>query len=291
MNEEKIYRRISDLEVLVNKYHDQIQNYLQHIASYDSLIKKSQEQGKNNDQLENKFIEKIDSLYYDLFVSKKQVEDLNKNLSEHKEEYKKNLCNIVDQNKIFSEMHQRHENNFVVNDSNLADVNKKIQEFRHIPDDISKIHEKIDTSIEDLKKNDSDILEMHAKLSQRLESNRQDLQVYSMNQDKIRNQKIEEDQKKEKQIELNFKSLENKIFEIENSINNRISSLKLSETTQLPDFQKLVDDAVKKALDSIEAPQKTIPDTTDPKLTEIHMTLINKKLDSLNAILSNLNLK
>lgn len=291
MNEEKIYRRISDLEVLVNKYHDQIQNYLQHIASYDSLIKKSQEQGKNNDQLENKFIEKIDSLYYDLFVSKKQVEDLNKNLSEHKEVNKKNLCNLIDQNKIFAEMHQRHQNNFSVNDSNLSDVYKKIEKFQHIPDDISKIHEKIDTSIEDLKKSDSDILEMHAKLSQRLESNRQNLQVYSMNQDNIRNQKIEEDQKKEKQIELNFKSLENKIFEIENSINTRISNLKLSETTQLPNFQKLVDEAVKKALESIEPAQKTIPDTTDPKLTEIHMTLINKKLDSLNAILSNLNLR
>ena len=290
MNEEQL-RRLSDCEVIINKYHDQLKTYISQIENYTKNSISRSELEQTLEYLKKTWGDSFSNIQANLSKQDENHKELLYKVYDLKDKLNlvhltsnKHMDSILRHNQEIENSCAQHE----IHAQHIADIQAKFPEY-------DKISPKLDEFIQ--KSGEFALLcsKIDDELRKKFEGLDAKFQLCSSNN--TMNQINLEDHKKQYQDQIkDFKfiiktlndNVQNQMNGLSAHFENRINKLPVPEKVQLPDFDKMLADQQVDTLEKVNLKARKIEAALEQaKSNEMQMTVMNKKMEKILEILSN----
>lgn len=287
--DEKQLRRLSDCEVLINKYYQEIQSYMKQIDNHEKNVLSKKEFYENMHVNKTMFYKELERL------SLKQA-DLNAEIQKHDKkiedngQYIRNLDLLSksfkhDIEQLFSHIDfLKHKN--TESSSRIDSLNLRMPNREKIYQDHHELKKKFESLFDELQK-DVDSLR-NGILKQDAELKATQGKIVNANDMTIKRQSDSDMIMEQLKRQINeIKSVhQSDMYEMKKYINNIPSP----EMPKLPNFEAIVENMKKSVMEKLEEESNKYVKALDISLlNEIQIKVLNKKIDSILAILEKTN--
>lgn len=283
--EEKDLKRLSDCEVLINKYYQEIQNFIKHADNYAKDVLSKKEFYEYMHVNKAMFYKELDRLSFNQNDQKSQIQSHEKRVEDNTQLSNKmhDSLNSLSQDvmQLFAHVdflkHKDNEFNQRMDSLNLRMPNReKIQQdhfelkkrFELLFEDLQK---EVDALRSEISQQDADLRLLQGKIS-----NEHDVSI-----------------KRQSDNDIILSQIKNQISEIKSihksdkeEILKYINNMPLPQMPSLPNFDRIAENIQKSVMDKVEEDSKKYLKALDISLlNDIQIKVLNKKLDSILAIL------
>jgi hypothetical protein len=294
MNEEQL-RRLSDCEVIINRYHDKLVEYMMQCDNYSKQIMPKDEFQRIWEDFNNRMSRDFGMLRKDIL----SLSDKDRDLLEKIEFLNKELVRLHFDHHQMINRQGAHVEKLLLEAENSNMTHKSHQKYiEHIQVKLNEC-ERMSSEINELKKFfhicNGSLQEQINILSKKLDGFESKFQLCSSNT--IMNQVNLEDHKKHYQDQMDdFKvivkaissQMQSNFDQMFRRFEDRINSLPVPEKVQLPDFDKMLADQQVDTLEKVNLKARKIEAALEQaKSNEMQMTVMNKKMEKILEILSN----
>jgi len=288
MNEQEI-RRLSDCEVIIAKYHDQLQKFMDQVVNYNNQVIQKDDFDKTFESLKKSFANELNIIRidvsdkYKLFkVLEKSVEDLSKLVNNHHEIINKQ-SQFIEKLVISAEA---SESNYANHDKKIAILNAKIPNW-----------EKLSLEYEEFKRNLYEMIGKQAEKEETIKNNIQSInqkldreqeRVSILEKEKVGKEAIvsEERSKIFDRINEIRVLIDTKASQVKSELSFRLDQIKLPEPKEVEDMGPLFDkfkEELKKSHESLNVSVSKARAKSD--VFEMQMKIFEKKLDNMYLVL------
>jgi len=288
MNEQEL-RRLSDCEVIIAKYHDQLQKYMDQVVNYNNQVIQKDDFDKTFESLKKSFANELNIIRidvsdkYKLFkVLEKSVEDLSKLVNNHHEIINKQ-SQFIEKLVISAEA---SESNYANHDKKIAILNAKIPNW-----------EKLSLEYEEFKRNLYEMIGKQAEKEETIKNNIQSInqkldreqeRVSILEKEKVGKEAIvsEERSKIFDRINEIRVLIDTKASQVKSELSFRLDQIKLPEPKEVEDMGPLFDkfkEELKKSHESLNVSVSKARAKSD--VFEMQMKIFEKKLDNMYLVL------
>lgn len=300
MNEQQA-KRLSDCEILISKYQDQVNKLKSDILRdnekliYDEIEKRwkiyiekineeVQDIKKKLIDFDSKFqhqLELIDGMRKNHILLKSdlvQLKDSYDSSMQKHNDLEQRIKDIEIKNIIFNQRHSQHDEvkkDFI---KHCAEVKEKNEEYKKFVDKHQENIKKINDNFVDLKNFVSVCNNNFDNVHELMEKDRQYFKEYN------------------EKLSYSVGNISNNLYSqlsiLSSSLHDRISGLNIPKPAPLDEIKKWIEDS---KVDSIEKSKKILKDLDDvidqSRLNQIQMVVLDKKLEKILSILENNNMR
>ncbi len=288
MNEKEL-KRLSDCEVMMNKYHDQLQKFIDQVINYNKQIVPKGEFETRFDNLEKEFTNNFGEIRLelsDIFLEHKDLGKLVEDIKINSKECQGYQKNQQDQINLLKNLVVQNSSQYTENKNRSDLIEQKIAHYEKISPEIDKIKLEMINFIQDLSKK-------HGFIEKKIEviegkNKHYEGSLYGIGSemsDFRRNMSLKFSES-EKKHEINCNDIESRFLQFQRKINVQIDQIKLPEPIKSAD-PKIAIDEIKADLE--KAMQSMVLDVSNAKtksdVNEMQMKIFEKKLDNIYLLL------